>query len=145
MAGGTLVGFAALHPAFSRGMRPLSAGGARLLTGISPFRFVMFADPLDSPCCSRLGSDPDRPGRRAVRGRHPVGCHGAAQGGHNTGLVAGAWGAVQATAAGVGIAAGGALRDVVAGLARGDARPALMDLPRYGSVYHHFEIFRYSS
>jgi BCD family chlorophyll transporter-like MFS transporter len=41
-----------------------------------------------------------------------------------TGLALGTWGAVQASAAGLAIALGGIIRDVVAGLVAGDARGA---------------------
>jgi BCD family chlorophyll transporter-like MFS transporter len=55
-----------------------------------------------------------------------------------SGLALGAWGAVQATAAGVAIAAGGAIRDVVSGLgAQGLLGPALTDPSvGYGAVYY---------
>ena len=55
-----------------------------------------------------------------------------------SGLALGAWGAVQATAAGVGIAVGGALRDVVGGLAESGALGPALAGPAtgYGFVYH---------
>lgn len=53
------------------------------------------------------------------------------------GLALGAWGAVQATAAGLAVATGGILRDLVSGLAeRGALGPALTDpAVGYGLVY----------
>ncbi len=58
--------------------------------------------------------------------------------GGNSGLALGAWGAVQATAAGVAVAFGGGLRDVVGRLAEsGSFGPALAGpLTGYTSVYH---------
>jgi len=55
-----------------------------------------------------------------------------------SGLALGAWGAVQATAAGTGIGLGGILRDVVDGLAvQGQLGPALTGpATAYGFVYH---------
>lgn len=54
-----------------------------------------------------------------------------------SGIALGAWGAVQATAAGIGIALGGAIRDMVSGLAAGGRLgPALADpAVGYGAVY----------
>ncbi|MDZ7651665.1 MAG: PucC family protein [Burkholderiaceae bacterium] len=46
----------------------------------------------------------------------------------HVGLALGAWGAVQATAAGMAIAAGGALRDIVSGLAAQGALGATLDI-----------------
>jgi BCD family chlorophyll transporter-like MFS transporter len=61
--------------------------------------------------------------------------------GDGAGLVLGAWGAVQATAAGTAVAFGGILRDVIAGLAeRGALGPALTG-PAIGyTVIYHLEI-----
>ena len=55
-----------------------------------------------------------------------------------SGLALGAWGAVQATAAGVGVAIGGVLRDVIGALAdSGSLGPALTGpAVGYGFVYH---------
>jgi BCD family chlorophyll transporter-like MFS transporter len=55
-----------------------------------------------------------------------------------SGLALGAWGAVQATAAGTAIAMGGAIRDVVSSLgAQGALGPVLADPSvGYGAVYY---------
>ena len=55
----------------------------------------------------------------------------------NRGLAAGAWGAIQATTVGVGIAAGGFLRDAVNGLAKSGALGEALSGPAtsYGVVY----------
>lgn len=57
---------------------------------------------------------------------------------HNRGLALGAWGAVQATATGIAIALGGALRDLVSGLAvDGALGPGLVGpATGYAFVYH---------
>ena len=57
--------------------------------------------------------------------------------GEHNGLALGAWGAVQATAAGVGIALGGVIRDLAAGLAAGGAFGPGLEGPAfgYGFVY----------
>jgi BCD family chlorophyll transporter-like MFS transporter len=54
------------------------------------------------------------------------------------GLALGAWGAVQATAAGISVALGGALRDVISGLASSGALGTALVQPvtGYSFVYH---------
>jgi BCD family chlorophyll transporter-like MFS transporter len=56
----------------------------------------------------------------------------------STGLALGAWGAVQATATGLAVAAGGGLRDYITMLATGGhLGPALTDaVTGYSAVYH---------
>ncbi|MBC7715438.1 MAG: PucC family protein, partial [Pseudorhodobacter sp.] len=56
-------------------------------------------------------------------------------------LALGAWGAIQSTAAGLSMFFGGALRDVVTGLASSGALGAGMNTPSTGySVVYHIEI-----
>ena len=57
--------------------------------------------------------------------------------GERTGLALGAWGAVQATSAGLAIATGGVLRDFVGGLATSGALGTALTGPSvgYGAVY----------
>ena len=63
-----------------------------------------------------------------------------ANNGHS-GLALGAWGAVQASAAGGAIALGGALRDTVSSLATQGALGAALNSPSTGySVVYHIEI-----
>jgi BCD family chlorophyll transporter-like MFS transporter len=60
---------------------------------------------------------------------------------HPTGLVIGAWGGVQATAAGLAIAAGGAIRDSISSLATQGALGPALNSPATGySVVYHIEI-----
>ena len=125
MAGGALIAFSLASRFLYHGGEPhrLAAFGA--LAGVVAFAAVIFADPLESPFLFRVGA--------ALigfsGGLFSVGTLTAAMGldsqGHS-GLALGAWGAVQASAAGVAIALGGALRDVVSGLAiQGSLGPAL--------------------
>jgi BCD family chlorophyll transporter-like MFS transporter len=55
-----------------------------------------------------------------------------------SGIALGAWGAVQATAVGLAVVTGGALRDVVSALASSDLLGPAMSQPftAYGVVYH---------
>jgi BCD family chlorophyll transporter-like MFS transporter len=60
---------------------------------------------------------------------------------HSRGLVLGAWGAAQATAAGLGIAIGGALRDITAMLAQSGSLGTVLTAPATGyAVVYQFEI-----
>lgn len=62
--------------------------------------------------------------------------------GGNSGLVLGAWGAVQATATGLSIAVGGALRDVVSQLADSGALGTALAGPATGYAFvYHIEVF----
>jgi len=136
IAGGALFAFTLAARSLGRGADPhrLAAFGA--LAGVFAFAAVVFAAPLQSPVLFRFGTALIGFGG----GLFAVGTLTAAMGmdrhGLN-GLALGAWGAVQASSAGVAIAMGGALRDAVSGLAtRGALGPALTDASvGYGVVY----------
>jgi BCD family chlorophyll transporter-like MFS transporter len=140
MAGGTLAGlFLAAHW-LSRGSDPYRLAAHGVLVGIAGFSSVIFAAPLHSLTLFWLGTVCIGFGG----GWFAVGTLTAAMGlseRGQSGLAIGAWGAVQATVAGAGIAVGGALRDVLSGLAvRGALGPGLAS-PAVGySVVYHVEI-----
>jgi len=136
-AAGTLVGFALAARALDRGADPyrLAAWGA--VAGVAAFAAVILADPMSSPLLFRTGATLIGFGG----GLFAVGTLTAAMAfteDGQSGLVLGAWGAVQATAAGSAIALGGAIRDVVSVLAaKGLLGPALTGPSTgYGVVYH---------
>ncbi|MFN3351300.1 BCD family MFS transporter [Pseudorhodoplanes sp.] len=140
LASGSLCGFALAANVLSRGHDPyrLAANGA--LVGVAAFCAVIFASPLESSALFRTGAALIGFGgglfavgtliaAMAIADRHPVG------------LVIGAWGGVQATAAGLAIASGGAIRDGVAALsAKGALGPAFADPATAYSVVYHIEI-----
>jgi BCD family chlorophyll transporter-like MFS transporter len=137
LAGGTLAAFAVAARTLSRGTDPhrLAAWGA--VVGLGAFSAVIFAAPLDSALLFRAGTTLIGFGG----GLFAVGTMTAAMGlarSGQSGLALGAWGAVQATSAGVAIALGGAIRDAVTGLAaQGALGPALTGpATGYGFVYH---------
>jgi BCD family chlorophyll transporter-like MFS transporter len=140
LAGGSLIAFTLASRYLYHGGDPnrLAAYGA--LTGVAAFAAVIFADPLNSALLFRIGTALIGFGG----GLFSVGTLTAAMGldsnGHS-GLALGAWGAVQASAAGLAIALGGALRDLVSGLAgHGTLGPALTG-PSVGySFVYHLEI-----
>ncbi|MEM6665356.1 MAG: MFS transporter, partial [Pseudomonadota bacterium] len=139
-AGGTLLGFALAARMLSRGAdtHRLAANGA--LVGIAAFSLVVFAAPFDSPLMFRIGTALIGFGA----GLFAVGTMTAAMDlaeVSDNGLALGAWSAVQATAAGVGLALGGAIRDIMGGLADAGHLGVAMAVPATGYTFvYHIEI-----
>lgn len=115
-AGGGLVGFTLASQILSRGGDPFQMSVFGALLGLPAFAMVIAAAPMQEPQLFSVGV-------------LAIGC-GAGLFGHGTltatmryapadqvGMALGAWGAVQATAAGVGAALGGLLRDIGGGMA----------------------------
>lgn len=140
LAGGTLAAFALAARRLSRGADPhrLAAYGA--VAGLAAFAAVIFAAPLESALLFRAGTALIGFGG----GLFAVGTLTAAMArdrGVDSGLALGAWGAVQASAAGVAVALGGAIRDGVAALAAAGALGPALAGPATGySVVYHIEI-----
>jgi len=136
LAGGALTAFAFAARHLSRGSDPNRLAALGILVGIVAFTAVILAAPLESGLMFRVGTALIGFGG----GLFAVSTLTAAMnmaGNSDNGLLLGAWGAVQATAIGVGVALGGALRDVFAGLALdGQFGPALSGpATAYGIVY----------
>ncbi len=136
LAGGTLGAFAVAARRLGRGADVYRLAASGVLVGVAGFAAVLFAAPLDSTALFRVGTALIGFGG----GLFGVGTLVAAMGqdvGADTGLALGAWGAVQASAAGLGIAAGGIIRDGVSALAQaGLLGPALTSKTvGYGAVY----------
>jgi BCD family chlorophyll transporter-like MFS transporter len=110
------------------------------MVGIVAFSAVIFAAPLDSPALFRIGAALIGFGGGLFAVSTLTVAMSLEKPGQ-IGLALGAWGAVQATAAGVSIAVGGALRDVVTSMAsQGMLGTGLSD-PSVGySVVYHLEI-----
>ena len=104
------------------------------------FSAVIFAAPIESRLLLRAGSLLIGFGGGLFRSSTLIAAMSVADSEH-AGLVIGGWGAVQATAAGVAIALGGAIRDGTAVLAAQGAWGRLMAAPSTGySVVWHLEI-----
>jgi BCD family chlorophyll transporter-like MFS transporter len=137
ISGGALLAFGLAAARLKRGMNPhrLAAWGA--VAGVFAFSLVIFAEPLEAPSMFRVGTVLIGFGG----GLFSVGTLTAAMNlesqGMN-GLALGAWGAVQATAAGLAIAAGGLLRDLVSSLALSGGLGPVLDYAGvgYSAVYH---------
>ncbi len=135
-AGGALAAFALAARLLARGFDPLRVAALGALFGLPAFAAVLMAAPLDSPLLFRAGVVTIGFGG----GLFAVGTLSAAMAmerAEHVGLALGAWGAVQATAAGVAIASGGAIRDSVTALAQqGWLGSALVSpVTGYGAVY----------
>jgi BCD family chlorophyll transporter-like MFS transporter len=134
LAIGGLLGFGLASRVLSRGADPFRMAAAGALVGIPAFLAVMLAAPIASSTLFGVGT--------LLIG------FGGGLFGHGTltatmnlapedqrGLALGAWGAVQATAAGVSVALGGILRDVVAGLAQRGILGLGLDGPATGYMF----------
>lgn len=137
MAGGTLFGFAFAARSLGRGGDPHQLAALGTLIGIGGFSAVVFSDPLGSTALFCAGTATIGFGG----GWFSVGTLLSAMSmtdSQKSGLAVGAWGAVQATAAGTGLALGGALRDAISTLAaRGAMGPGLSGASiGYLFVYH---------
>jgi len=145
---GSLVAFALAARMLTRGADPYRLSANGVLIGIVAFTAVIFADPLDSPWLFRIGAMLIGFGGgmlavgtlTAAMGMSEAGSDGGRYGAHS-GLALGAWGAVQATAYGVAIGVGGAIRDLVAALAAGGYLGPVLTGPGVGySVVYQLEI-----
>jgi BCD family chlorophyll transporter-like MFS transporter len=133
---GNLAGFAWAARALDRGGDASRLAGFGGMIGLFAFVAVLFAAPLASPGLLGLGALLIGLGA----GLFLVGTLTAAMAlseGGGAGFALGAWGAVQATAAGLAIAAGGIARDLIATMAaRGDLGGTLAyRATGYGTVY----------
>jgi BCD family chlorophyll transporter-like MFS transporter len=137
MAGGTLVGLFLAARWLGKGSDPHKLAAMGALVGISGFCAVIFSAPLGSLPLFLAGVSSIGVGG----GWFSVGTLTAAmslsEGGHS-GLAIGAWGAVQATLTGTGVAVGGGLRDLISRLATdGSLGPGLTSaFVGYSFVYH---------
>ncbi len=140
LAGGTLIAFIVAARQLQLGHAPLRLAARGALIGVFAFAAIVFAAPLDSALVFRAGTVLIGYGG----GLFSVGTLTAAmaievQG--RFGLALGAWGAVQATAAGGGIAFGGAIRDLVSTLASNGSLGVALSGPAVGyTVVYHIEI-----
>lgn len=141
MACGALAAFTLAARALGHGVSPHKLAAWGVLAGVLAFSGVIFAEPLASPTLFRLGAACIGFGA----GLFSVGTLTAAMNLESdglNGLALGAWGAVQATCAGLAIAAGGAIRDGVSALAmHGSLGPALANPATGYSFVYHIELY----
>ena len=140
-AGGALVAFALSARLLSRGMDACRLAALGALLGLPAFACVIFSAPLDSVTLFRLGSA----WIGLAGGLFSVGMLVTAMEMPEkelTGMVLGAWGAVQATAAGLSMALGGVVRDAVSALATQGWLGGPLNSPATGySFVFHLEMY----
>jgi BCD family chlorophyll transporter-like MFS transporter len=140
LAGGTLAGFAVAARSLGRGADPHRIAATGALAGIAAFAAVIFAAPFGSVTLFRLGTAAIGLGGGLFAVGMLTAAMDLAAGGMN-GLALGAWGAVQATSAGLAIAASGTIRDAVSSLAESGALGEALSGPEVGySFVYHLEI-----
>ncbi|MDT8857897.1 PucC family protein [Paracoccaceae bacterium Fryx2] len=139
---GALLGFGLSARWLARGLDPYRMVGRGVLIGIAAFTAVLFAAPVDSAMlfyigafCIGLGGGLFAVGTLTAAMTMP------AQGKAGRGLALGAWGAAQATAAGLSVFVGGGLRDLVGHWAEAGGAGATFATPAIGyTVVYNFEI-----
>ena len=141
---GALSAFALAGAKLQQGSDPIRLAAAGALVGIVAFSAVVFAEPLAEPWLFYIGALLIGLGAglfsvttlTEAMGLDMPDAEGA---GH--GLALGAWGAVQASAAGLAIAVGGALRDIVSAAATEGWLGSALAHPATGySFVYHLEI-----
>jgi BCD family chlorophyll transporter-like MFS transporter len=140
LAAGGLSGFGLAARRLGRGADPYRLAALGALVGLVAFSSVIFAAPLDSLVLFAIGTALIGFGAGLFAHCTLTAAMGTARGGQ-IGLALGIWGAVQASAAGLAVAAGGLTRDGVAFLAANGSLGTALDLPSTGySVVYHIEI-----
>ncbi len=144
---GALLAFSLAARWLVRGMNPFRVCALGLLAGLVAFSCVIFSEPLHEANLFRLGAFLIGFGG----GLFSVGTLTAAMNMESavgdaqfgaTGMILGAWGAVYATATGVSIALGGAVRDLVSELAVLGALGESLANPAIGySFVYHLELY----
>lgn len=137
---GTLAGFAFAARVLGGGMDPYRLAALGALIGVPAFSAVVFSVPLESAWLFRAGAFLIGAGG----GLFTIATLTAAMRdatGTDSGLALGAWGAVQATAAGSAIALSGLLRDGASALAASGALGSALNTPSTGyMIVYHIEI-----
>ncbi len=140
LAGGALLGYILSGRSLARGIDPLRLAGYGAVLGLPAFSTVIFSAPMDASWLFRLGAF----GIGFSGGLFAVGTLLAAmrlEEGRFVGMALGAWGAVQALAAGLSMFIGGALRDTVSNLATQGVLGTALAQPVTGySVVYHVEM-----
>ena len=133
---GTLAGFGIAARALGRHVDPYRLAGFGALAGVFAFAIVLFAAPVQSALLFRIGTALVGFGGGLFAAGTLTAAMALAKDGQS-GLALGAWSAVQATAAGGGIALGGGIRDLVSSLASNGMFGSTLASPStgYSAVY----------
>ncbi len=133
---GALLGFVWSGRSLSRGADPLRLAGLGLVAGIAAFLMILFAAPFGSAILLYAGALVIGLGLGLFSVGTLIEAMALAKS-ETAGLALGAWGAVQASCAGAGIALGGALRDTITWLAADGSLSEVLATRAtgYGTVY----------
>jgi BCD family chlorophyll transporter-like MFS transporter len=138
---GALIGFLLAARWLAQGRDPHRTAARGILVGLVAFPAVIFAGPLASTALFYAGAFLIGFGAGLFAVSTLTAAMALKTEGTGAGLALGAWGAAQATAAGLSIFLGGALRDIVGHLAEGGyLGPALTDPTLGYSFVYHAEI-----
>ena len=138
---GALVAFAIAAKYLNRSIDSYRLASIGALVGIAAFSCVIFSEPLLSPFLFRCGAFLIGLGGGLFSVSTLTAAMSLQSGGMN-GLVLGAWGAVHATASGIGIASGGVIRDLISSLAsRGLLGEGLISIATGYSFVYHIEFY----
>ncbi len=140
-AAGALAGFLTAGRWLARGLDPMRMAARGLLMGIAAFSAIIFAAPLHSIALFYAGAGAIGFGAGLFAVSTLTAAMTLQTRGAGAGLALGAWGAAQATAAGLSIFFGGTIRDVVGHLATsGKLGSVLTDASLGYTFVYHLEI-----
>ncbi|MEO0389307.1 MAG: PucC family protein [Pseudomonadota bacterium] len=137
-ASGALLGFALAGVRLAKGSNPYRLGGAGILAGVWAFSLVIFSAPMQAPALFYCGAALIGFGGGLFAVSTLIAAMTMSEGKAGRGLALGAWGAAQATAGGLAIALGGAVRDWADALATSGQWGTALNTPStgYSFVYH---------
>jgi MFS transporter, BCD family, chlorophyll transporter len=148
IAAGSLIAFGIAARALTKGANPSRLAGYGALIGLPAFSLVIFAEPLNSPLVFRVGtfliglggglfSIATLTAAMTMDANLKVGDKTS----NFNGMALGAWGAIQASCAGLAVALGGSIRDIVSSLAMSGRFGEVLAIPATGySFVYHIEI-----
>lgn len=134
---GTLLGFAYAGRALARGWNMYRLAALGLLIGVVGFSAIVFSEPLAAPNLFRVGTVLIGAGGGLFAVCTLLAAMAITEKSDN-GLAIGAWGAVQTTAIGLALGAGGLIRDGVNSVLETGGASSALHAPAagYGVVYH---------
>lgn len=139
-AAGTLLGFMVAGKRLKDGFDPIKLAAYGAMIGVLAFSCVIFAAPFSLPHLFRGGTFLIGMGGGMFAVSTLIACMDRAET-VGAGLALGAWGAVQASGIGIGLATGGILRDSFGRFAQSGGFGANMADPALGySIVYHLEI-----
>ena len=139
---GMLLAFFVAARLLARGADPIRISAVGAMIGVFAFSAVVFAAPLASETLFRIGTFAIGVGNGLFAVGTLTSIMTLDRTDQLTGLTLGVWGAVQVTATGIAIFAGGAIRDVVEGWVSLGLMGTALNMPTTAyAVVYHIEVF----